>query len=142
MLDLGELLKVAAENTKSEYPMEFVYAAFVKEVQMPNSKFYRYGNTVYVVHATEDHPNDGTFRALNADTAQNFLASGFAFVVDAYKNGFDTLVTEFSDQSLINIFRTVSKNPPNPGMGYNVQMLDNGNYQVGLQLGINREGAR
>jgi len=95
-----------------------------------------------VVHATEDHPNDGTFRALNADTAQNFLASGFAFVVDAYKNGFDTLVTEFSDQSLINIFRTVSKNPPNPGMGYNVQMLDNGNYQVGLQLGINREGAR
>jgi hypothetical protein len=45
MLDLGELLKVAAENTKSEYPMEFVYAAFVKEVQMPDSKLYRYGNT-------------------------------------------------------------------------------------------------
>lgn len=142
MLELGELIKVAAENTKSEYPIEFVYAAFVKEVQMPNSKFYRYGNTVYVVHAAEDSPSDGTFRALNADTAPNFMASGFAFVVDAYKNGFDTLVTEFSDQSLLNIFRNVAKNPPNPGMGYDVQMLDNGNYRVGLQLGTNREGAQ
>ena len=142
MLELGELLKVAAENTKSQYPMEFVYAAFVKEVQMPDSKFYRYGNTVYVVHGSPKNPRKGTFRALNADTAPNFVASGFAFVVDAYKNGYDTLVTQFSDQSLLNIFRNVAKNPPNPGMGYDVQMLGNGEYQVGLQLGTKREGAQ
>jgi hypothetical protein len=142
MLELGELLKVAAENTQSQYPMEFVYAAFVKEVQMPDSKFYRYGNTVYVVHGSPKNPSKGTFRALNADTAPNFMASGFAFVVDAYKNGYDTLVTQFSDQSLLNIFRNVAKNPPNPGMGYNVQMLDNGEYQVALQMGTKREGAQ
>jgi hypothetical protein len=142
MLDLGDLLKVAAENTKSEYPMEFVYASFVKEVQMPDSKFYRYGNTVYVVHRSKTEPRKGMFRALNADTAPNFIASGFAFVVDAYKAGLDTLVTQFSDQSLINIFRNVSKNPPNPGMGYDVTMLNDGQYQVGLQLGNKREGAQ
>lgn len=142
MLDLGELLKVAAENTKSEYPMEFVYASFVKEVQMPDSKFYRYGNTVYVVHGTPNTPGKGMFRALNADTAPNFLASGYAFVVDAYKSGYDTLVTQFSDQSLLNLFRTISKNPPNPGMGYSVSTLDNGEYQVALQLGTPRQGAR
>lgn len=142
MLDLGELLKVAAENTQSEYPIEFVYAAFVKEVQMPDSKFYRYGNTVYVVHGSPKDPRKGTFRALNADTAPNFLASGYAFVVDAYKSGFDTLVTQFSDQSLLNIFRTIAKNPPTPGMGYNVQRLGNGEFQVGLQLGHKREGAQ
>lgn len=142
MLELGELLKVAAENTQSEYPMEFVYAAFVKEVQMPDSKFYRYGNTVYVVHGSPKNPSKGTFRALNADIAPNFMASGFAFVVDAYKNGYDTLVTQFRDQSLLNIFRNVAKNPPNPGMGYNVQMLASGEYQVALQLGQKRQGAR
>jgi hypothetical protein len=142
MLELGELIKVAAENTKSEYPIEFVYAAFVKEVQMPDSKFYRYGNTVYVVHGSPKNPSKGTFRALNADIAPNFMASGFAFVVDAYKNGYDTLVTQFRDQSLLNIFRNVAKNPPNPGMGYNVQMLDNGEYQVALQLGQKRQGAQ
>jgi len=142
MLDVGQLLKVAAENTKSEYPMEFVYASFVKEVQMPDSKFYRYGNTVYVVHGSKTEPRKGVFRALNADIAPNFIASGFAFVVDAYKAGFDTLVTQFSDQSLINIFRNVAKNPPNPGMGYNVSMLKDNQYQVGLQLGNKREGDR
>jgi hypothetical protein len=142
MLDLGELLKVAAENTQSEYPMEFVYTTFVAEVKVPNSKFYRYGNTVYVVHGSPKDPRKGTFRALNADTAPNFAASGFAFVVDAYKAGFDTLVTQFRDQSLINIFRNVAKQPPNPGMGYNVQMLADGEYQVALQLGPKREGAQ
>lgn len=140
MLDLGELIKVAAENTKSQYPIEFVYAAFVKEVQMPDSKFYRYGNTVYVVHGSPNTPRKGVFRALNADTAPNFLASGYAFVVDAYKNGFDTLVTQFTDQSLLNIFRTIAKDPPNPGMGYNVSKLPDGQFQVALQLGTKREG--
>jgi len=142
MLDVGAILKIAAENTRSEYPVEFVYAAFVKEVQMPGSKFLRYGNTIYVIHGSEKEPRKGMFRALNADTAENFLQSGFQFVVDAYKAGFDTLVTQFRDQSLINIFRTVAKNPPNPGMGYNVQMLGDGQYQVALQLGASRGGAR
>jgi len=140
MLEVGELIKVAAENTKSQYPIEFVYATFVKEVQMPNSKFYRYGNTIYVVHGSESQPSKGTFRALNADTAQNFIASGFAFVVDAYEDGYDTLATQFTDQSLLNIFRSVAKSPPNPGMGYQVQMAGNGEYLVSLQLGNDREG--
>ena len=142
MLDVGAILKIAAENTRSEYPVEFVYATFVKEVQMPGSKFLRYGNVIYVIHGSEQEPRKGFFRALNADTAENFLQSGFQFVVDAYKAGFDTLVTQFSDQSLINIFRNVAKNPPNPGMGYNVQMLEGGEYQVALQLGTSRGGAK
>ena len=141
MLPVGDVLRIAAENTQSEYAVEFVYATFLKEVQMPGSKFFRYGNTIYVIHASEKEPRKGMFRALNADTAQNFMASGFQFVIDAYKAGFDTLVTQFKDQSLINIFRNVAKNPPNPGMGYNVQMMDNGDYQVALQLGSPRGGA-
>lgn len=142
MLDVGEIIQIAAENTQSEYPIQFVYAAFVKEVQMPDSKFFRYGNTIYVIHGSKKVPRKGMFRALNADTAENFLQSGFQFVIDAYKAGFDVLVTQFSDQSLINIFRNVAKQPPNPGMGYNVQMLADGEYQVTLQLGTPRGGAR
>jgi hypothetical protein len=34
------------------------------------------------------------------------------------------------------------KNPPNPGMGYNVSMLADGQYQVAVQLGQKREGAQ
>jgi hypothetical protein len=142
MLQVGELLKIASENTESEYPPEFLYATFVKEVQMPDSKFLRYGNVLYLIHGSPKDPRKGQFRALNADTAQNFLESGFQFVIDAYKAGFDVLVTEFKDQSLLNIFRTVSKNPPNPGMGYQVEMTQGGQYRVTLQLGTPRQGVR
>lgn len=142
MLQVGEILQIAAENTESEYPIEFVLATFVKEVQMPDSKFYRYGNTIYVIHGSPKDPRKGQFRALNADTADNFLQSGFQFVIDAYKAGFDVLATEFKDQSLLNIFRTVSKNPPNPGMGYQVEMTTDNQYRVTLQLGTPRQGVR
>jgi hypothetical protein len=142
MLQVGELLKAASENTQSEYPPEFLYATFVKEVQMPDSKFLRYGNTLYIIHGSPKDPRKGQFRALNADTAENFLQSGFQFVIDAYKAGYDVLVTEFKDQSLLNIFRTVSKNPPNPGMGYQVEMTQDNQYRVTLQLGTPRQGAR
>ena len=142
MLQVGELLTIASENTESEYPPEFLYATFVKEVQMPDSKFLRYGNTLYLIHGSPQDPRKGQFRALNADTAENFLQSGFQFVIDAYKAGYDTLVTEFKDQSLLNIFRTVSRTPPNPGMGYQVEMTQDNQYRVTLQLGTPRQGAR
>lgn len=142
MLQVGELLTIASENTESEYPPEFLYATFVKEVQMPDSKFLRYGNTLYIIHGSPQDPRKGQFRALNADTAENFLQSGFQFVIDAYKAGYDVLVTEFKDQSLLNIFRTVSRTPPNPGMGYQVEMTQDNQYRVTLQLGTPRQGAR
>jgi hypothetical protein len=80
-------------------------------------------------------PGIGSFRALNADTAENFLQSSYQFVIDAYRAGFYQLVTKFKDQSLLNIFRIISNNPPNPGMGYEVRQEPDGQYLVTLQLG-------
>ena len=79
MLTVNEILQTAAEESQSQYPLEIVYAAFFKEIQMPNSKFYRYGNTIFVIHADVKKPGIGSFRALNADTADNFLQSPFPF---------------------------------------------------------------
>jgi hypothetical protein len=142
MLDIGEIIMIAAQQTESEYPIELVAAAFVKEVEMPGNKFLRYGNTIFVIDGNEKKPGTGMFRALNADTAQNFLESSFQFVIDAYEAGFYFLVTQFYDQSLLNIFRIISQNPPREGMGYKVEMLEDGGYQVSLQLGPpQRQGA-
>jgi len=57
---------------------------------------------------------------------QNFLQSSYQFVIDAYRAGFYQLVTKFKAQSILNIFRIISKNPPNPGMGYEVEMEPDG----------------
>lgn len=135
MLSVNEILQTAAEQSQTQYPMEIVYAAFVKEIQMPNSKFYRYGNTIFVIHADMEKPGIGSFRALNSDTAENFLQASYQFVMDAYRAGFYQLITKFKDQSLLNIFRVISRDPPNPGMGYEVRKEPDGQYLVTLQLG-------
>ena len=135
MLTVNDLLQAAAENTESQYPVQIVLAAFWKEVEMENSKFFRYGNTIFVVHSDATRAGLGSFRAINADIAQNFLQSSYQFVIDAYRAGFYQLVTKFKDQSLLNIFKIISNNPPNPGMGYDVQQQPDGQYLVTLQLG-------
>jgi hypothetical protein len=135
MLEVGQILEIAAQQSGSKYPMEIVLAAFVKEVQMPGNKFLRYGNTIFIIDGNEKKPGTGMFRALNADTAENFLDASYRFIDDAYKAGFYFLVTQFYDQSLLNIFRIISRDPPREGMGYKTEMLADGGYQVSLQLG-------
>lgn len=135
MLQVNDLLRAAAENTQSQYPMEIVLAAFTREAQMPNSKFLRYGNTIFIIHGDLEKPGVGSFRALNADTAQNFLQSSYQFVIDAYKAGYYMLITKFSDKGLINIFKIIQRNPPNPGMGFDVQDSADGQYEVRLMVG-------
>jgi hypothetical protein len=135
MLQVNELLRVAAENTQSEYPPEMVFAAFMREAQMPNSKFLRYGNTIFIIHGDLEKAGVGSFRALNADTAQNFLQSSYQFVIDAYKAGYYMLVTQFKDENLINLFKIIARNPPNPGMGFDQENSEDGEYIVHLMIG-------
>lgn len=140
-LSVEEILDIAAQETESEYSPQQVKDFFFKEVMSPNVKTYKYGNTVYLVHPGRTRKDSGSFRALNADTADNYMESGYRFVDDAYNAGFRTLATEFKDQSILNIFRTISKNPPREGMGYSVRTTDKGDYLVGLRLGAEQQGA-
>jgi hypothetical protein len=133
-----QILTIAAQETKSEYSPDMVKAFFEKEKKTKGFKSYRYGNTIYSVHPSKSDPSKGMFRALNADTAENYVASGFKFITDAYNDGYDILVTEFKDETILNIFRTVSKNPPNPGMGYSTSKLENGDFRVTIKLGTPR----
>jgi len=135
-----QIITIAAQETGSKYTTDAVIVMFQREAEMPNATLLRYGNTIFIIHAGKTIKNYGTFRALNADTAQNYLESGRQFVIDAYARGFDGLVTEFYDSSILNIFRTISKNPPNPGMGYSARQTADGGYRVTLQLGTPRGG--
>lgn len=135
MLPVDQIILIGSEQTKSDIPPDMIMAMFVKEAQMPGNKMLRYGNTIFVIDENENRPGTGIFRALNADTAPNFLESSYQFIDKAYEMGLWFLVTQFRDQSLINIFRTIAKNPPREQMGYKVQMTGDGGYQVSLQLG-------
>jgi len=129
------IVMIAAQETKSKYPASTVYAALVKEMNMPGTSILRDGNTLFVVHNAEGRV--GIFRALNADTARNYLENSYAFIQAAYKMGFDTLVSEFEDPTIMNIFKAIGRNPPQESMGYKAVKTKNG-FRVTVKLGPKR----
>ena len=133
------VLMVAAQETKSKYPAATVFAALVEEMNQHGTSTYRAGNTIFIMHHAKDRI--GIFRALNADTARNYLENCYEWVQAAYKMGFDTLVTDFEDPTILNIFKAISRNPPQEGMGYKAERAKDG-YRVTLKLGPKREGAK
>ena len=133
-----QIIEIAAENTNVDRPMEQVKQMLTIELKMPNIWKMRHGNTIFVVHKSKE-PGYGFFRALNADTAQNFVQNGRVFCDAAYKVGFDVVVTQFSDTSLLGIFKIISRNPVQEGMGYAAQKTKDGGMQVTLVLGPARE---
>lgn len=135
MLSVEEIFKIAYEETNEQLPYDVAYASVIKEFQDPNGTFLRYGNTIFIIHGSQNAPGTGIFRALNADTAKNYAESARKFVINAYKKGYWLLVTKFKDQSLINLFRMVFQDPPQKGMGYLVKKTKDGQFQVNLTLG-------
>jgi hypothetical protein len=133
------VLMVAAQETKSKHPAATVFAALVEEMNSYGTTTYRAGNTIFVMHHAKDRI--GFFRALNADTARNYLENCYEWVQAAYKMGFDTMVTDFQDPTIINIFKAISRRPPQEGMGYRAEKTKSG-YRVFLKLGPKREGKK
>ena len=131
-LSSDAVLMIAAQQTKSKYSAEQVYAALVKEMNMEGTSTYRQGNTVFLMHHAKGRI--GTFRALNADTARNYLDNSYQFIQDAYKMGFDILVSDFEDPTIMNIFKGISRNPPQEGMGYRAERTERG-FRVTVKLG-------
>lgn len=103
------------------------------EFSLPNTWKLRNGNTIFVVHKS-DKPGYGYFRALNADTARNYLESSKLFIQAAYEAGFDFLVTQFEDPGILNIFKAIGRSQP-ANMGFRVQKTNTGGYQVIVQAG-------
>jgi len=136
-LSVDEIVKIAANNTRSPYPFQKVYMLFVGELGIPNSKLYKFGNTVFVVHPSEQNPEYGVFRALNADTAENYVENSKQFVDKAVADGFKGLQTQFTDPTILNIFNMIAreeKTAQNPNMGYTVGRTKSGGFSVNLVL--------
>jgi hypothetical protein len=136
-LSVEDIVGIAGMNTDAGVQVGQLIQMINAELNMPDTLFLRQGNTLFIIHKAE--PRVGFFRALNADTANNFLQNSMEFIKACYKMGFDTMATEFDDPTLLSIFRYISNNPPNPNMGYQVDQTDDGGYFVTVQCGPRRE---
>jgi hypothetical protein len=131
-----EIIKIAAENTKSKRPLNQVYEMLKIEFSQPKVWKMQQGNTIFVIHRTKQ-PGHGFFRALNADSPRMFLENSKVFMKAAYDVGFDVIVTQFEDPTILNIFKLIGRAQP-AGMGYATAQTKGGGYQVVLRLGPSR----
>jgi len=136
-LQPSQILDIAYKNTGAPYSLEQAKKVILAEFQREGSWSVQYGNTIFLVH-TVNKPRQGFFRAFNADTAQNYLENSRKFVEAAYATGYDVLVTQFTDSSILGIFKAIAKNPPREDMGYQAKRTTDGGFQVILQLGTPR----
>lgn len=121
-------------NPDQPYPMEAMMAGILRELSDPSVKTKQIGNTVFEIIPGQN--GQAFFKAFNADTGPNFVDNSKMFVVWA-KNilGVKVLVTEFNDDSLLQLFKIISMNPPMPDMGYSVYKTKDGGHRVVLNLG-------
>ncbi len=85
MLSVKQIIEIAAENTESPFPPLAVVQGLKAEMSQPDSLPMRYGNTIFLCHKGKGR--NGFFRALNADTARNFVENGMRWVVWSLKKG-------------------------------------------------------
>jgi hypothetical protein len=145
MLDPSEIILEATKQTKSKYSPDQVLAGVTAEAHSAGAILMRQGNTLFIVHPGKNRT--AVFRALNADTAQNYLENSVTYAKALYMAGFDVMVTEFEDSTLLSIFKYVQKNRAKvnpdvdgkPTMGYAAQKTKDG-YRVTTVLGPKREG--
>jgi len=132
-LSVEDIISIAGMNTDASVEPERMIKMVNAELQMPDTLFLREGNTLFIIHKAK--PGVGWFRAINADTAPNFLQNGRTFMLACHKMGFDTMATNFTDPTLLGVFRYVSQNPPVEGMGYQVQKTEDGGFYVTVKTG-------
>lgn len=136
MLPVNQIVTIAVDNMNSKFPPDAVIQGITAEYQQKGALPMRYGNTLFLCHKGKD--KTGFFRALNADTARNYVENGNKWVKEAYDIGFDFMVTRFEDPTILNVFKAISRRPPRPNMGYQASKLKDGQIQVVLQLGPSR----
>ena len=128
-----EIIQIAAQDTGSPYSPEQVQASIMAEAQSPGAILMRQGNTLFIVHRYPKDEEIATFRALNADTAENYLQNSVTFTEAMKSLNFRAMITTFYDDTLLSIFKYIARNRPQ-GMGYQASRLQNGAIRVIVQL--------
>lgn len=137
-LKLADIIRIAGFQTGAPYDTRELIIRMTAELSDPRVTHMVYGNTLFMIDKGKGRV--GYMRALNADTAENFLKNSLKFVDVAYALGYDVLVTKFSTPSFLQVFREIAKNVPRKNMGYKVQQTKDGKYLVTASCGPRRQG--
>jgi uridylate kinase len=138
MLDEDEIIGISAQETNSPYSPEQIKAAILAETTEAGALIIREGNTFFIINPT-NKPDIVMFRALNADTVQNYIDNSIKTARALSEKGINLLVIDFTDDSVLRILKSLANGAGNsgmgnPGSGYTVKQTSNGGYRAVVKI--------
>lgn len=133
-LSIPEIITQAVYNTPIEgVPPYAAILGIIKEGTMPNTEVNQYGNTVFITHFSEDR-DLAVGRALNVDTASNFVDNGEEYFRDLIDGGTRKFVTQFEQVSFARAFMVLKRRPITSDMKMMMAKTRGGQMQVRVAL--------
>ena len=133
-LSIPEIITQAVYNNPPEgVPPYAAILAIVKEGTMPNTEVKEYGNTVFITHFNESK-DLAVGRALNIDTAKNFILNGEEYFRDLVRGGTKKFVAQFDQKSFATAFLAFKRKPITTEMQMWMVETPSGQTQVRIAL--------
>lgn len=133
-LNIPEIITQAVYNTPVEgVPAYAAMLSIIKEGSMPRTEVKQYGNTVFITHFSEDK-DLAVGRALNIDTAKNFIQNGEEYFRELVLGGTKKFVAQFDQKSFATAFLAFKRKPITTKMKMWIVDTPKGNTQVRIAL--------
>ena len=136
-LPAPEVIMIAAsELNNTKYSTDHVLAALARELAMPNTDQVQIGNTVFIGHRGKGkYKNVMEGRALNLDTAQNFVRNGLKYLAYLQNKGVEYYRTDFDAQEYLSAFQFWYNKTEATDTEVDVVQLDTGGYRAFIKIG-------
>lgn len=133
-LSISEIIAQSVYNNLPEgVPPYAAILAIIQEGSMPHTEVKQYGNTVFITHFGEDK-DLAVGRALNIDTAKNFIINGEEYFRDLVRGGTTKWVAQFDQKSFVTALMAFKRKPITTDMEMWIGETVTGKTQVRIAL--------
>lgn len=126
LLDPPQILIEFLQRYDAGVPMQAALLGLAQELGMDDAESIQFGNTAFISHYDEDE-SLVFMRALNVDTAANFIDNIENYVSYVYRRGIKTIVTNYSDAAITSAIKAVH------------QRISQNNVRLRADLGFEQE---
>tara|TARA_R110000744_G_scaffold29161_1_gene69865 strand:+ start:2716 stop:3063 length:348 start_codon:yes stop_codon:yes gene_type:complete len=106
-----------------------------KEGSLENADMTQFGNTVFLGHTGTTSTTKMIGRALNVDTARNFVANVLEYIRYLQDKGITHYATQISDDKLLGVFKIVKKKLEAKDSAVRILPTKSGGHAMFVNLG-------
>lgn len=133
-LAIPEIITQALSEAKKagefkDIPVPAALLAVVREGTMENTVLEQIGNTVFISHYSTDG-KEVAMRAMNADTARNYLDNSIEYVQKLADSGVVRMTSDFYDKRILQLFKAIANRPEFARWGMKVTRVADGRMRA------------